>query len=170
MKEGNQSLPDVPTKSHFSCLKHIDHSRGSFLTLILFTDVIFLSILLTRNITHTVPLLLTHLLMYSPNMFPHLIVSRAKAPPFAPTRRLSTPSAPLHGAKDLDFFGHVRVVIMASEVCLSAKGEIRAAVIEALEFTARCDVSNNRIGLILRRNIGSPTTLPCREKWRQKRV
>jgi hypothetical protein len=108
--------------------------------------------------------------MDSPDMFPHLIVSRAKAPAFTPTRRLSAPSTPLHRAKDLDFLGHVRVVIMASEVCLSAKGEIKAAVIEALEFTARCYVSNNRIGLILRRNIGSPTTLPCRVKLRQKRV
>jgi hypothetical protein len=101
--------------------------------------------------------------MHSPNVFLHLILSRAKPSPFAPTSRFLAPSTPVDRAKDLNFPGHVRVLVVPTEICLAAKGDTGAGSVEALEFATGCDVADDRVGDGGGKG-GAPTTFSGGEK------
>jgi hypothetical protein len=82
------------------------------------------------------PLTLPHLLMHSPDMLPHLILSRSKAASLCPSLGRSTPHTTLEGTKVLNPPIRMHMIVMASKVCLTAKRQIQAIWRRTGEFAA----------------------------------
>jgi hypothetical protein len=84
--------------------------------------------------------------MHSPNVLPHLIVPRTKAPALTLARRSLRPRAPVHRAKVLDLLGRVAVLPVAAEVGLPPECQFCAEGVEAFKFAEGGDLADDGVG------------------------